>query len=233
LVVPAGTIDKPVQMQFAIESQRWGPLGQSWAEFWRLETGAVARSTTVFEAGPIHRTIRVESNLNYDRQDHLDQARIWVYGLPMGSVQIEAESYGQDFPCRIRIGDQQHDFTLRQDIATAFAEVFRPFVYLKGLKVGQTWRLTSINPVGSLWGEDPAPVPIVARVTGRETIEHLGRRVECFRVEAKDTVAWVDDDGRVLLQEVRAPMMGTISIRLLDGFDEQAQRKAREKVTQW
>jgi hypothetical protein len=233
LVVPDGGIDKPVQMQFVIDAGRWGRIGRSWAEFWRMETGAVARSTTVLEAGPVRRTVRIESTVNYDTQDRLDQMKIWVYGLPISPVQIEAQSYGEDFPCRIRIGEQQHDFTLRQEMATAFGEVLRPFVYLKGLKVGQTWRIASINPLGSLWGEDPTPTPIVARVVRRETIEHLGRRVECFRVEAQDAVAWVDDDGRVLLQQVRAPMLGTISIRLLDGFDEEALHAAREKVAQW
>ncbi len=118
-------------------------------------------------------------------------------------------------------------------VASAVGEVFRPFVYLKDLKVGQTWRITSINPIGSLWGEEPTPTPVVVKVTGRETIEHLGRRVECFRVEAKDTVAWVDDDGRVLLQQVEAPMLGTISIRLLDGFDEKAMHAARETAESW
>jgi hypothetical protein len=216
LVVPDGGIDKPVQMQFVIDAGRWGRIGRSWAEF-----------------GPVRRTVRIESTVNYDTQDRLDQMKIWVYGLPISPVQIEAQSYGEDFPCRIRIGEQQHDFTLRQEMATAFGEVLRPFVYLKGLKVGQTWRIASINPLGSLWGEDPTPTPIVARVVRRETIEHLGRRVECFRVEAQDAVAWVDDDGRVLLQQVRAPMLGTISIRLLDGFDEEALHAAREKVAQW
>lgn len=231
LTVPAGGMDKPVRMQFALESRNWGKLGRSWAEFWRMEGGAVARSTTVLEAGPIRRTIRVETNLNFDKVDRLDQLKIWVYGLPVSPVQIEAESYGEDFPCRIRIGDQKHDFTLRQEMASAFSEVFRPFVYLKDLKVGQTWRIASINPMGTLWGEDPAPTPIVARVTGKETIEHLGRKVECFRVEAQDAVAWVAPDGRVLLQTVQAPMLGTISIRLLDGFDEEALFQARQEET--
>jgi hypothetical protein len=233
LTVPAGQADKPVRMQFVIQAAHGGNLGRSWAEFWRMESGAVARSTTVLEAGPFRRTIRVETNLNYDKADRLDQLKIWVYGLPVSPVRVEAESYGEDFPCRIRIGNQQHDFTLRQEMASAFGEVFRPFVYLKGLKVGQTWRIASINPVGTLWGEDPAPTPIVARVTGLETIEHLGRMVECFRVEVKDAVAWVDSDGRVLLQTVQAPMLGTISIRLLDGFDEQALLKVRQEETTW
>ncbi len=91
-MVPAGGIDKPVRMQFAIEARRGGELGRSWAEFWRLEGGAVARSTTVLSGGPIHRPICVETNLNYDRQDRLDQLRIWVYGLPVSPVQVEAES---------------------------------------------------------------------------------------------------------------------------------------------
>lgn len=232
-MVPPGGTDKPVRMQFAIQGQRGGLLGRSWAEFWRLEGGAVARSTTVLSGGPVRSPIRVETNLNYDRQDRLDQLRIWVYGLPISPVQVEAESYGEDFPCRIRVGSQRYDFSLGAEVASAVGEVFRPFVYLKGLKVGQTWRITSINPIGSLWGEEPTPAPVIAKVMGRETIEHLGRRVECFRVEAKETAAWVDDDGRVLLQQVQAPMLGTISIRLLDGFDEEALHEAREAVAGW
>jgi hypothetical protein len=231
LAVPAGGVDKPVRMQFAIEARRGGQFGRSWAEFWRLDSGVVARSTTVLDIGPIRRTIRVETNLNFDKDDRLDQLKIWVYGLPVSPVQIEAESYGEDFPCRIRLGDQQHDFTLRQEMASAFSEVLRPFVYLKDLHVGQTWRIASINPVGTLWGEDPAPTPIVARVTGKEMIDYLGAKVDCFRVEAQGAVAWVAPDGRVLLQTVQVPMLGTISIRLLDGFDDEALLQARQEGT--
>lgn len=233
VLVPSGGKDTPIQMQFALDSQAWGSLGRSWVQFWRLETGAVAGSTTVLQAGPIRRPIRIETNLNFDKDDRLDQLKIWVYGLPVSPVRIEAESFGEDFPCRIRIGDQQHDFTLRQEQATAFGEVFRPFVYLKGLQIGQTWRMAGINPLGSLWGEDPAPTPIVVKVVGKETIDHLGRPVECFRVQAQNATAWVDADGRVLLQTVQVPVLGTISIRLLDGFDEQALTKVREEAAQW
>lgn len=230
--VPGGPDDHSVRMQFQIETSRWGRLGRSWAEFWRVQDSAIARSTTLLEGGPLRRPIRVETNLSYDPADRLDELKVWVYGLPM-PVQIQAASYGEDFPCIVTVGPQRHEFTLRQDMASAFAEVFRPFVYLKGLSVGKTWRIASINPLGSLWGEQPDPVPVVARVTRRETIEHLGRSVECFRVEAQGATAWVNDDGEVLRQEVDVPMLGKTVIRLLDGFDEQALQQAREQVSQW
>lgn len=224
--VPPGEVDKPIRMQFAIDAKRWGHIGQSWAEFWRMNSGAMARSTTVLEAGPLRKPIRVDSYVGFGDKDRLDEMKVWVYGLP-AKVEVEAASYGEDFPCIIRVGDQRHEFTLRQEMASAFAEVFRPFVYLKGLHVGQTWRIASINPLGSLWGEDPAPQPVVARVVSREEIEHLGRKVDCFRVETQGAAAWVDDEGRVLLQEVDLPMLGKVSIRLLDDFDQEALRKAR------
>ena len=231
-LVPSGGVNEPVLMQFAIEAQRWGRLGQSWAEFWRTDTGAMARSTTLLESGPLHRPIRVDSHLSFGPKDHLDELKVWVYGLP-ATVQVEAASYGEDFPCIIKVGQERHEFTLRQEMASAIAEVFRPFVYLKGLHVGQTWRIASINPLGSLWGESPAPQAIVAKVVGRETIDHLGRPTECFRVETESAAAWVDDEGRVLLQQVDVPVLGKVSIRLQDGFDEKALQKAQEKVGRW
>jgi hypothetical protein len=224
--VPAGEAEKPVRMQFAIDSQRFGRMGQSWAEFRQLDTGAIARSTTLLESGALRKAIRVESHTGFNNKGRLDEFRLWVYGLPV-QVTIEAASYGGDFPCIVTVGDERHEFTLQQETASALAEVFRPFVYLKGLHVGQTWRIASINPLGSLWGEDPAPEPVVARVAGRESIQYLGQTVPCFRVETRGAVAWVDDQGQVLLQEVELPMLGKVSIRLLDGFDQEALLKAR------
>lgn len=227
--VPLGGRDKPVQMQFAINTERWGSIGQSWAEFWRAETGAIARSTTLLRAGPLRKAIRVDTHMAFDSRDRLEEIKVWVYGLPM-PVTLEAASYGDDLPCVIMIGQQQHEFTLRRSAASAFAEVFRPFVYLKDLHVGQTWRIASINPLGSLWGQDPTPQPVVARVARREPIRHLGRTVECFRVETQGAVAWVDDQGRVLLQEVDLPVLGKVTIRLLDGFDQSALQQAEQQV---
>ncbi len=225
--VPVGGEKKPVRMQFVIDSQRWGRIGQSWSEFWRIQSGAVARSTTLLTAGPFGKRVRVDSSLGFDARDQLDELKVWVHGLP-APVEIEAASYGQDFPCIITIGKQRHEFALRQDMASAFAEVFRPFVFLKGLRVGQTWRIASINPLGCLWGEDPTPEPIVARVTRRETVDYMGRKTECFRVETKGAVAWVDDQGRVLLQQVDLPVLGKVSIRLLERFDEAGLRRAKD-----
>lgn len=224
--VPTAQGGAPIRMQFAISARMYGPIGQSWTEFWRIESGAVARSTTRLKAPFLPRTVLVESHLGFDKMDHLDELKLWVSGLAM-KVEVEAASYGEDFPCIITIGEQRHTFTLRQDMASVFAEVLRPFVYLKGLHVGQTWRIASINPLGSLWGEDPSPQPVVAKVVGREPIEHLGRTVDCFRVQTQGAVAWVDDEGQVLLQEVDLPMLGKVSIRLLDGFDEEALQQAR------
>jgi len=230
--VPLGSTDEPVRIQFDIQAERWGRIGQSWVQFWRTEAGAMARSTTLLTGGPLASPVRVETDVRYDRQDRLDELHVWVYGLPW-SVHFQAASYGQDFPCVIEVGERRHEFTLRAELASAFAEVFRPFVYLRGLQVGQTWRLTSVNPLGTLWGQMPTPTPIVARVVGKEQITHAGRRVECFRVETDRAVAWVDEAGRVLVQRVEAPVLGTMTIRMLDGFDEAALGRARAAVSRW
>lgn len=230
LQVPMGQIEKPIQMQFAIDSQRFGHMGSSWVEFWRMEAGVIARSTTLLEAHPFRKTIRVDSHVGFNPSGHVDDLKVWVYGLP-AQVMVEAASYGEDFPCIVTVGDQRHEFTLQKERAAAFAEVFQPFVYLKGLRVGQTWRIASINLLGSLWGEDPSPQPVIARVISREQIDHLGRKVECFRVETQGAAAWVDDQGRVLLQEVDLPMLGKASIRLQEGFDQKALQRARENNT--
>ncbi len=61
---------------------------------------------------------------------------------------------------------------------------------------------------------------VLVRVTGTESIEHNGRVVEAFRVEADRAVAWVTSDGRVLRQEVDLPLLGRLTL-IDEPFDQQ------------
>jgi len=85
------------------------------------------------------------------------------------------------------------------------AETLRPFTHLKNLHVGQRWRLRLLDPIPLLQSGNMDLQISLVTVTGREPIDHGGRRIECFRVETEGAVAWVDDTGRVLRQEFKSP----------------------------
>ena len=74
---------------------------------------------------------------------------------------------------------------------------------------------------------------IVARVTRTENIEHGGKPVTCFVVETspQQIVAWVDSDGRVLVQEVEVPGFGRIQVRE-EPYDETTRATAQTTIQQ-
>ena len=71
---------------------------------------------------------------------------------------------------------------------------------------------------------------VVVEVAGKETIEHQGRMVECFRVVARDVVAFADANGRVVEQRVRVPVIGGIVLRD-EPYDEAARQAARQRIS--
>ena len=112
----------------------------------------------------------------------------------------------------------------------AMGESMRPFSVLPNLEVGRCWQIKLFNPIRQLIGRRADFESVVVEVTGKETIEHQGRTVECFRVEARDVVAFVDEVGRVIEQRVHLPMIGGIVLRD-EPYDEAARQAARQRIS--
>lgn len=178
---------------------------------------------------------RIDTSLLYDAQRRLDRLSIRVLGLAAG-IELTGELVPPDmFPCRWRVGPLNGQFLLDADLTRALGDVIRPFDRLEGLYVGRTWLVKLFNPLGHILptaAGAPAPTPsmnaVLVRVTGRETIEHAGEHVYCFRVDAERATAWVAPDGRVLRQVVELPLLGRLTL-LDQPFDEDAYRRALER----
>jgi hypothetical protein len=76
------------------------------------------------------------------------------------------------------------------------------------------------NPMGKFMGGDKF-IPMIVRVTGKETARTRDGAVECFVVEAPNARALVRPDGTVVVQEAELPLGGKIVIRD-EPFDEKA-----------
>ena len=176
--------------------------------------------------------VRIDTELSYqERGGLLSELGMRVFGLP-----ASAELYGEfippdEFACTWKIERvRQGTFVLDAEATRALGEVLRPFSRLPGLYVGRAWRLHLLDPlaqiVPGLQQNAVLAEPEIVRVTRAETIEHRGRSVEVFVVEARRMRAWVATDGSVLRQEIELPLLGQLVLRD-EPFDHNAYEAAR------
>jgi hypothetical protein len=140
--------------------------------------------------------------------------------------EVRGQLVGDDYACSARAGAATWDFSVDARISSLLGDSLRPFTHLPNLRVGQCWRLQSVDPLSLLAGKPAAVHARLVRVVAREEIEHAGRRVGCFRIETEGVTAWADERGRVLLQRVTLPILGTWELRD-EPFDGEARRRAR------
>jgi len=230
--LPAATDRKSLKVQFALEDQAGRQIGQSWVEFTQGSYGVIARSTTLIRLPGFPWQALIETDVQYDIHRKLSDLKLAVYGLPW-KVRFEAASYGQDFACQATVGERRYEFVIPEAAISGFTEAIRPFTYLHNLRVGQTWRIADVNLLSPLWGQTIDPQVLIAKVVAKETVKFGSRQVQCYRVETRRMTAWVSKDGRVLLQRITLPVVGTITIRMLDEFDDQKLLEARRAVRRW
>ncbi|HPF40640.1 MAG TPA: hypothetical protein P5081_10160 [Phycisphaerae bacterium] len=234
---PAATIPDG-NFQTAIFKDGGNRIGTSW-----VTTISPAESTTVHGitlldvsgilpvAGIVPvRTIRLESTLSYNLNDKLDQFS-FVLDTEGASARIDGERYDQEFACVAKIGEIKRRIALDASLTAYLSDTFRPFTLLKGLKVGQSWRMRVIDPFALLQSQETKFDVRLVRVTRREKIKHRGAEIECFRVETDQTVAWADDDGHVLRQEVTMPFLGRW-IMIDEPFDAHARQNAKRDLVE-
>jgi len=210
-------------------------VGRSWTHSKRGNTLLTVDTSTVLYPIQLPQDVvtprlEIHTNLVYHQDVCVDSLRIDVHGFTdLEGCEVPIGLRGEhvppnDFPCQWQVGEQWGTLILDADATRVLGDIIRPFDRLPGLYVGQAWRLELLNPLTRLLpGFRDSPVAtssVLVRVTGTESIEHNGRVVEAFRVEAERAVAWVTSDGRVLRQEVDLPLLGRLTL-IDEPFDEQ------------
>lgn len=206
-IAPNGTF------QVAICNDAGHRIGTTWITSSATGHITTVHSTTLLDLRPIagllrlQEPLRCETSLIYVADGVLDQFRLRLEGAGV-PIRVVGERCGRDFACTTKIGSLTKSVPLDGRLSECLAESLRPFTHLAGLHVGQTWRIRLLDPFSLLVGRGPEIKLHLVSVTRRETISHNGSRVECFRVETDNSVAWADDSGRVLRQEVQLPLVG-------------------------
>lgn len=192
-----------------------GRLGTSWIHFYSRGGSNLVHTQTSLEGLPHLPDVFVDSELTYEEDGKLDSIKLQIIG-PDVRLEFTGENYGMDFSCSLRTGPGPNDrygFKLDAAAAATMSDTLRPFTLLKDLYVGKTWRIRLINPLPALSGGRASFQSYLARVTDRQTIQHQGRSVPCYKIECRNLRAWANDDGQVLVQEVDLPIFGTLTIR--------------------
>jgi hypothetical protein len=208
-----------------------GRVGTSWTLFDTAAENTMVHTQTALDGLPLLPPIVVDTRLTYTAGEHLDSIEVRILGIPM-RLEFRGEDYGMDFSCELITGEgpkNRYGFKLDRAAAATMNEALRPFTLLRDLYVGKTWRMRLLNPLPAIRGGQAELEAYLVRVTSKETIDHQGQQVECFRVESRNVRAWVGPDGRVLVQEVDLPVFGTLTI-LEEPYDDQLRLKSLKEI---
>lgn len=222
------------QYQYAIHNTAKKRIGTSWVTSVVGPQLTTVRSTTRFDlrglAGilPHEGTVYLDTDLTYAAGSVLEEFRFTLSGAGV-PIQILGERYGNDYACTAEIGETRTTLPLDTRQSEALGELLRPFTHLENLHVGRTWRMRLFDPFALIKSGSVEFTTQLVTVTARETIVHQGRSVDCYRIEMPDAAAWADDQGRVLRQEVRLPLLGRWTISL-EPFDESQLIEALRRV---
>ncbi|MFQ5492017.1 MAG: hypothetical protein ACE5GE_14970 [Phycisphaerae bacterium] len=171
----------------------------------------------------------VEIDSTFLESGALDELHLRVHGHGL-CIRVDGERFASMYGFNIRAGRPDEQVRIQADSAGLIGDAFRPFAALPNLKVGQSWRMQVINPLACVTGLGDKFVPMLVEVTGRERIDTPdGRAVNCLVVEASNARAWVDDQGKVIKQQVQWPLGGPITL-WDEPFDESARADARRAV---
>ncbi len=236
-VVPFWTAQDPPrphawsgEYQTAICNDEGYRVGTSWVSAAPTPSGMRIHNATVLDLGglsgflPKHKQLLVRSELAYQQDNTLDAFLFSIEGAGV-PITVRAERFGQDYACEFKLGAARRLIPLDGRLSECLGESFRPFAYLENLYVGQTWRIRLLDVLSVAKGDGAEFNTRLVMVTGTETIEHRGQQVGCFRIETDGAVAWADDSGRVLRQEVSLPLLGRFVLT-----EEPVDHEARAKV---
>lgn len=220
-VIPSGN------RQTAIFDGGNNRIGTAWLT---VSQQTVVVSFTVFEIArvipglPAGGPIAVKSTLGYDPDGSLQRLVFWLHGVGL-PVLVSATRVGDDFGVELNVGELHRSMSLPAEASECLGESLRPFTHLKGLHVGQSWRIRIVDPISLLRDQSIDFTAQMATVTARETVKHRDEDVQAFRIETNGAVAWADDEGNVIRQEVVIPFIGKWTL-----VDEKYDASARDKA---
>ena len=209
-------------------------LGTTWVRMAPTATITTVRSTTLLDLRavsgllPIQGPVIFDTHLTYQPGGLLDQFQFRVDGAPF-VVHVVGERSRNDFACTVTVGEMKKTIPLDARLSEYLAESMRPFTHLKDLHVGQSWRIRLLDPFALLQGGNLNLKMQLVTVTGRESIDHDGRQIACFRIETEGATAWADDAGRILRQDVQIPLLGKWTLTD-EPFDPKARSAAIARV---
>jgi hypothetical protein len=198
----------------------------------------VIHGTVLVEDLGIIPSVLVETMTEFDPKGELDNFSLDVFGVPMTVIKARGERHGIYLPCEIQVGPIFRQANLDAAASRLIGDAVRPFNFLPTLKVGQSWRMQVIDPLSAVMGGTTRFTPVIARVTGKETIQHVGdeegegKPVECFVVETSPGAAkaWVGLEGRVYKQQVDMPgLFGKLTVED-ERYDEDRLEQARKRI---
>jgi hypothetical protein len=226
----------PGRFQVAISDQQGRRIGTTWVTTMSVASFSLVVSTTRLDVGALSGLssvageMFVETELTYAADDTLDEFSLKLDSGTLSAV-VSGARYGSEYACTATVGSVTRTLSFDGELSSLLGDSLRPFTYLKGLRVGQSWRLRLIDPLALLKSRSLEFTTQLVRVTRRETIQHAGRAVECHRIETDGTAAWADDEGRVLRQEVQIPFLGKWVITT-EPFDEPSYERAKTVIGQ-
>jgi hypothetical protein len=188
-------------------------LGTTWVMTRVMPSLSTVTSTSVLDMGivssllPVTGHFVLKNELIYDADKLLDRFTFQADGAGV-KARVEGERIAHDYACKVVIGSMSRTIALESRESEYLGESLRPFTRLRNLTLGQKWRIRVLDPFAVLQDQALEFKTQLATVTRRESIQHNGGKVECFRIETDGTVAWSDDAGHVLRQEVRIPVLG-------------------------
>lgn len=209
-------------------------VGTTWVTTIHTRESSVVHSTTRLDLKelssllPFAGDLFMSTELTFSPAGKMDNFAFRLES-PALSARVTGTRYDREFACIAQIGSITQTMALDGEVSKYLGDSLRPFTHLKGLHVGQSWRLRLIDPLALLQGSGAQFTTKLVKVTAREPIDHLGSKIESFRIETDGTVAWADDAGRVLRQEVHVPLLGRWVITD-EPYDDRAKQNARRAM---
>ncbi|GJQ25746.1 MAG: hypothetical protein HBSAPP02_07780 [Phycisphaerae bacterium] len=216
--------------QTGIFNERGDRVGTTWVNATPTADVTTVYSLSQLDIGkvtglaPFSGPLLLETVVIFSGDNTLDDFKLNLMGGPM-PVRVSAERFGSDFACTVRLGDSTMTMPFDGRTSSVLSETLRPFTHMGKLHVGQSWRLRLLDPLALLKGEAMEFQTELARVTRREQQSINGVELECYRIETRGAIAWADDEGRILRQEVTLPFLGKW-ILLDEPYDAAARRAA-------
>lgn len=219
--------------QVAITNAAGQKVGTTWVTTIRLAESTTIHSLTQLDVRkvssmlPFAGDMYLTTDLTYGPAGGLNE---FIFLMDSSAIQgrVQGVRYDKEFACKATVGAMTQTMTLDAELSKYIGDSMRPFTHLQGLHVGQTWRLRILDPFSMMRGGAADFTTKLVKVTGRETINHHGRMIACFRIESDGIIAWADESGRVLQQDVLIPLLGRWTITE-EPFDDNAKRRAHSE----